>query len=155
MAALAENRVFGVRQGHAGAQLNLGVLYANGEGLQQDDVEAVCWYRKAAEQGIADVQVDLGEKYVNGEGVKKDNAEALRWRKAARHGHDGAKKNIKVLKDCLRADAAAAEPAASSLRTPHPCLSTSRGPSSQLSFTLAHRPVPPAFQCAAWHSLLQ
>ena len=33
------------------AQVNLGVMYDNGEGVLQDDKEAVKWYRKAAEQG--------------------------------------------------------------------------------------------------------
>ena len=41
-------------QGDALAQNNLGVAYANGEGVAEDDEEAVKWYRKAAEQGQAD-----------------------------------------------------------------------------------------------------
>ena len=32
------------------AQYNLGVHYANGEGVLQDDAEAVRWYRLAAER---------------------------------------------------------------------------------------------------------
>ena len=35
-------------QGHARAQYNLGVMYANGQGVPQDATEAVTWYRKAA-----------------------------------------------------------------------------------------------------------
>ena len=38
-------------QGDAEAQFNLGVMYANGEGVPQDYAEAVKWYPKAAEQG--------------------------------------------------------------------------------------------------------
>jgi TPR repeat protein len=38
-------------QGDAGAQYNLGYLYANGLGVTQDHTEAVKWYRLAAEQG--------------------------------------------------------------------------------------------------------
>ena len=30
---------------------NLGVVYTNGEGVIQDDKEAVKWYRKAADLG--------------------------------------------------------------------------------------------------------
>ena len=37
----------------ARAQYNLGVKYANGRGVRQDDEEAVKWYRLAAEQGHA------------------------------------------------------------------------------------------------------
>ena len=49
--------------GHATAQLNLGIMYANGEGVSVDDVEAVRWYRLAAEQGLAVAQFNLGFMY--------------------------------------------------------------------------------------------
>ncbi len=32
-------------QGHAKAQYNLGVMYANGRGVPEDDQQAVSWYR--------------------------------------------------------------------------------------------------------------
>ena len=38
-------------QGHADAQVFLGLKYANGEGVVEDDAEAVRWYRLAADQG--------------------------------------------------------------------------------------------------------
>jgi uncharacterized protein len=38
-------------KGLARAQYNLGVMYRDGQGVQQDYKEAVSWYRKAAEQG--------------------------------------------------------------------------------------------------------
>ena len=47
-------------QGHADAQYNLGVMYANGQGVAQDDAEAVRLYRLAADQGDADAQYNLG-----------------------------------------------------------------------------------------------
>ena len=56
-------------QGNASAQYNLGVRYANGEGVPQDDAEAVKWYRLAAEQGDASAQYNLGVRHANGEGV--------------------------------------------------------------------------------------
>jgi len=47
-------------------------------------VEAVKWFRKAAEQNIALAQFDLGICYDNGQGVAKDEVEAVKWfRKAA------------------------------------------------------------------------
>ena len=70
-------------QGHAGAQVFLGVMYANGEGVPEDDAEAVRWYRLAADQGLADAQVFLGMMYANGEGVPEDDAEAARWLRLA------------------------------------------------------------------------
>ena len=43
------------------AQYNLGVMYANGEGVAKDDEESVKWYRKAAEQGLAAAKEFLKE----------------------------------------------------------------------------------------------
>ena len=53
-------------QGNAAAQYNLGVMYANGEGVPKDDAQAVQWYRKAAEQGDAKAQYKLGVMDANG-----------------------------------------------------------------------------------------
>ena len=44
-------------------------MYANGEGVPEDDAEAVRWYRLAAEQGLASAQLNLRFMYANGEGV--------------------------------------------------------------------------------------
>ena len=38
-------------QGHADAQYNLGLMYDRGDGVPENDAEAVKWYRMAAEQG--------------------------------------------------------------------------------------------------------
>ena len=75
-------------QGHADSQHFLGFMYRKGEGVPQDDDEALKWTRKAAEQGHAEAQNNLGAMYAEGEGVRQDNAEALRWyRKAAEQGY--------------------------------------------------------------------
>ena len=82
-------------QGDAAAQYNLGLMYANGEGVPEDDVEAVRWYRLAADQGVADAQFNLGISYDNGEGVPEDDAEAARWyRLAADQGLVEAQSNL-------------------------------------------------------------
>jgi TPR repeat protein len=82
-------------QGDAGAQLSLGVMYDNGEGVAKDDAEAVKWYRLAAEQGNASAQSNLGMMYDNGEGVAKNDAEAVKWyRKAAEQGHAMAQSTL-------------------------------------------------------------
>ena len=65
-------------QGDADARLTLGSMYANGEGVLQDEAEAVRWYRLAAEQENADAQDLLGRMYAEGRGVVKDEAEAVR-----------------------------------------------------------------------------
>ena len=46
-------------QGHDMAQYSLGVSYEIGEGVSQDNIEAVKWFRVAAEQGHADAQFSL------------------------------------------------------------------------------------------------
>ena len=51
------------KQGDAVAQYNLGVMYAQGQGVPQDYKTAVKWYRLAAEQGNADAQYNLGVMY--------------------------------------------------------------------------------------------
>lgn len=52
-------------QGHARAQYNLGVMYANGEGVEEDDKAAVKWLTKAAEQGLREAasRIDKIQKY--------------------------------------------------------------------------------------------
>jgi TPR repeat protein len=67
------------RQGNAAAQCNLGVMYANGEGVPKNYTEAAKWYRLSAGQGNAAAQFNLGLMYSKGEGVQKDDAEAVKW----------------------------------------------------------------------------
>jgi TPR repeat protein len=75
-------------QGDALAQVILGLMYNNGEGVPQDHAEALRWYRLAAAQGYAEAQVDLGLMHDLGRGVPQDDAEALRWyRLAAAQGN--------------------------------------------------------------------
>ena len=46
-------------QGLAKAQSNLGLMYLNGQGVIQDDKQAVYWFRKAAKQGLVIAQHNL------------------------------------------------------------------------------------------------
>lgn len=71
-------------QGHALAQYNLALSYANGEGVAKDEKQAVQWFSKAAEQGYAVAYVELGSCYYNGSGVDKDEKKAVQcYRNAA------------------------------------------------------------------------
>ena len=75
-------------QGNANAQYNIGVRYANGKGVDQDQQEAVKWYRLAAEQGYASAQQVLGRRCAIGKGVQQDQQEAVKWyRLAAEQGN--------------------------------------------------------------------
>ena len=82
-------------QGDAKAQFNLGLMYATGEGVPENDTEAVRWFRMAAEQGNARAQYGLGYMYTTGEGVSKNYTEAARWfRMAAEQGNARAQHGL-------------------------------------------------------------
>ncbi len=67
-------------QGDVEAQYFLGVAYDLGvEGVPQDDVQAVKWYRLAADQGYAEAQSKLGLMYQRGQGVPQDYVQAHMW----------------------------------------------------------------------------
>ena len=71
-------------KGIVAAQFNLGLMYAQSQGVPRDYGKAVEWYRKAAEQGVAKAQFNLGLMYFDGLGVTQDYAEGAKWyRKAA------------------------------------------------------------------------
>ena len=80
-------------QGEARAQTNLGVMYRLGEGVPQDNTEAVRWYRRAAEQGHTKAQFKLGAMYFMGRGVPQDDVQAHMWLNlAAAPGNELARK---------------------------------------------------------------
>ena len=51
-------------------------MYLNGRGVPQDDVEAVTWFRLAADQGHAWALATLGASHDVGRGVPQDNVKA-------------------------------------------------------------------------------
>ena len=90
-------------QGGAQAQCNVGFTYDQGQGVKQDDAEAVRLFKKTADQANAQAQFNLGNKHFTGQGVDQDYGEALRWyHKAAAQGHDGAKQWELRAKEILR-----------------------------------------------------
>ncbi len=66
-------------RGDAPAQLGMGVLYYNGQGVAVDLGLAAEWFRRAAEQGEADAQYNLGLMHAYGLGVERDQAAARKW----------------------------------------------------------------------------
>ena len=51
-------------QGYAAAQFNLGVMYASGQGVPEDDVTAYAWLNIAAAQGqSSDLTFQLTRSY--------------------------------------------------------------------------------------------
>ena len=87
-------------QGDAIAQFNLGIVYANGQGVPQDYAAAVLWFRKAAKQGNDSAQFNLGTMYFKGEGAPQNYATAVSWyREAAKQGHVKAQFNLGAMYD--------------------------------------------------------
>ncbi len=85
-------------QGDANAQFNLGSMYEYGDGVPQDDTEAVRWYRLAAAQGYAYAQSLMGQMYDLGLGVPQDDVQAHMWLSlAAAQGNEPARKLRDIL----------------------------------------------------------
>lgn len=85
-------------QGDADAQYELGIMYAEGRGVPQNDAVAFAWYRQAAEQGVAAAQFNVGLMYSAGRGVPRDEAEAVTWyQEAAAQGLAEAQVNLGVI----------------------------------------------------------
>ena len=68
-----------VNQGNKNAQTNLGYLYENGYGVEQDYGQAAYWYQLSANEGNKYAQNNLGYLYENGYGVEQDYEQAKYW----------------------------------------------------------------------------
>ena len=81
------------------AQMLLGQLYFNGEGVEKDIKAAMYWYEKAATQGFADAQYRLGSLYFDGKhNIPKDYDKAYEWlQKALENGNKKAKPKLEGL----------------------------------------------------------
>jgi hypothetical protein len=74
------------------AQNSLGLRYATGEGVKQDEQEAVRWLTKAAEQGNVSAQSKLGAIYLRGRDIPQDLNRAYFWMVLARASGDETSK---------------------------------------------------------------
>lgn len=80
------------------AQRGLGLCYYYGNGVEQNYVKAIYWYKKVAKQGHDDAYSILGLAYLHGIGVKRDKLKAVKWfRKAARQGEASAQDELRKL----------------------------------------------------------
>ena len=82
-------------QGDATAQYYLGLMYYEGESLQQDFQKATYWFTKAAEQGFWHAQRGLGMVYSEGKGVLQDYVMAYAWFEVAASQGDSSAKNLR------------------------------------------------------------
>jgi TPR repeat protein len=81
--------------GSAAAQNRLGDTYYGGEGVKQNYVTALHWYRLAAARKNVDAEYRLGWMYKFGQGVPKDDTTAAHWfRVAAAAGYADAEHGL-------------------------------------------------------------
>lgn len=77
---------------------NLGYLFEEWKGVEQDFKKVLMWYRKGASLGNAAAENGLAGMYRDGKGVEKDLKKAIEWyRKAAEHGNRNAAKELELL----------------------------------------------------------
>jgi len=82
-------------QGDAEAQLQLGLRYAEGDGVIQNDKEAAKWFALAAKQGLAEAQYHYGLALLEGRGVVQDYKAAFSWiEKPAKRGYAKAQYSL-------------------------------------------------------------
>jgi TPR repeat protein len=71
----------------------LGLRYKTGEGVTQDNVEAVKWFKKAADQGYCFSQSHLAKMLKRGLGIKTDYFQSMHYYKlAAEQGDNDSQK---------------------------------------------------------------
>ena len=76
----------------------LGLAYALGDTLEQDQEQAFEYFRKSAQEGYAPAQYRLGAAYANADGTEQDPAQALEWyRKSALQGHIPAQRSLALV----------------------------------------------------------
>lgn len=82
----------------ADAQYELAEAHRNGADTPENFVEALRWYRAAAELGLADAQNNLGAMYLAGMGTDNNPTEAVYWyQKAAEQEQMHAQFNLAML----------------------------------------------------------
>jgi len=80
------------------AQQVLGVMYENGQGVKQNNQQALYWFRQAAAQNNASAQYLLGSMIERGIGTEKNQTEANRWfRRSAENGNPIAQYRIGLI----------------------------------------------------------
>jgi len=81
-------------QGNAQAQYDVAVIFFKGELVKEDHIEALKWYRKAAENGHAEAQFNMFSFFQWGwerAQLPKDGVQAFVWlKKAADNNHPSA-----------------------------------------------------------------
>lgn len=87
---------------HPLAQYWVGMMYLNGQGVEQDYAKAGEWFRKAAENRVPQAQYKLGRLYFTGQGLPRDYERAYAWfRVGAVHNHQLSIESLSEARDNL------------------------------------------------------
>lgn len=65
--------------GYPISQYTLGCIYAEGDGIPQDDLRSFLWFAEAAKRGHAAAMRKLAICYAKGQGCSRDDEKALLW----------------------------------------------------------------------------
>lgn len=65
--------------GEAESQFKLAQKYAIGDGVKENNAEAVKWYLKAAEKGHPKAALNMSRLYFTGEGLEQDDVKGAQW----------------------------------------------------------------------------
>ena len=65
--------------GYPASQYSLGCMYAEGDGIPQDDLRSFLWFAEAAKRGHAAAMRKLAICYAKGQGCTKDDKKAVLW----------------------------------------------------------------------------
>jgi TPR repeat protein len=72
--------------GDGAAQYKLALMYAKGNGVDQDDHKAALYYRKAADSGIVEAMTEVGRRYLQDYSAGIDYVNAFQWFQKAADG---------------------------------------------------------------------
>ena len=93
-----DDLILSAESGDAASQYQLGLLYDEGDGIEEDHEKALNWYSKSAEQGYAKAQANLSEIYLFDEGVDQNYEKGLYWaQKAAEQGDALGQVNLGII----------------------------------------------------------
>jgi localization factor PodJL len=121
----------------------LGVLYAQGLGIQKNYPTAARWFGKAAALGLVNSEFNLGVLYERGLGVPQSLREAYKWYAvAAAQGDEESRARIEALKTQLAAQDIAAAQQAANMFQPQPVVEVANNMPELAALsgsTIAHR----------------
>ena len=85
------------------AQFGLGLMHTFGQGVPENNIFAMDWYRRASERGHPGAQLFLGRGLENGNGTKQNLEAAFVWYlRAAEQGENRAQNNLARLYEAGR-----------------------------------------------------